>query len=374
MIEAVIIGGGIAGCAIALELRERGVAVNVVEMERPGAAATGASAGMLAPQYEGSPHGTLFGALLEGRDAFPSFAERVEHLTGEPLPVRWDGMLLVDVDEAEHDLAVNMLRWQREAGLRVEILERDEALSIQRGLAAGIRSCLWLPDEGQVDTQELAALLAPALHAADVRLLHGARVDRVDRAGGVVVGVTLSDGRRLTADVVVVAAGAWSGRLGGLPRPVSVRPVRGHLLRYPPPAVPLGPLLAGHGKRYLVPRADRSILAGSTMDEVGFDRSITEEGREAVARGAASLLPELARHRPLEWWADLRPISADGLPIVGEDPELAGVYYATGYGRNGILLAPRAAAVLAALITGTPGPSNWQGFSPARLLDLPPGA
>jgi glycine oxidase len=366
MIEAVVVGGGLAGCVVALELRDRGHAVNLVEVERTGAAATGASAGMLAPQYEAGGGGALFEMLLEGRAAFPRFAARLGELAGETVEIHWTGMLVADRDEAEHRASAERLRWQRARGLRAEHLEVGEALRIQPGIAASARSYLWLPDEGYVDTQALPPILGAALTGAGVRLLEGREVAGIERAGHAVAGVSLVDGRTLAADVVVVAAGAWSGRLQGLPRTLPVRPVRGHLLRYAPGAVALRTIVAGEGKRYLVPRGDGSLLAGSTMDEVGFDRSIDEAALADVAERAASLVPELRLHRPAEWWADLRPIALDGLPYLGADPELDGLYYATGFGRNGILLSPRAGAVLAAMISGDPVPPAWRGLGPGR--------
>jgi glycine oxidase len=367
MIEVVVVGGGIAGAAVALDVASRGAAVNVVDAERPGAAATGASAGMLAPQYESPGRGPLFDLLIEAREQFPAFAERLATLSGRPVRVRQDGMLVVNRTVGEHREAEAAAAWQREAGHRAEVVDPDAAEAIQPGLGGDAVSYAWLPDEAQADSQALAEALPHALEAAGVRVIAGRRVAEVLAQGGRVAGVRLADGRVLPADAVVLAAGAWSGELAGLPRDIPVRPVRGHLLRFPAGAAPLTRILATHAGRYLVPRDDGSILAGSTMDHVGFDRSLSEAGIEEVHRSAARLLPALGAAEPVERWADLRPIATDGLPLLGPDPELDGLFYATGYGRNGILLGPLAGRIVAELILDGRSDLDWRPFSAARL-------
>jgi glycine oxidase len=367
MTEIVVIGGGIAGAAVALALAERGMAVNVVEAERPGSAATGASAGMLAPQYESAGPGPLFTALVQARAALPRFAAAFEELAGHGIGLRWDGMLVANLTEEEERAAQAMIRWQLAEGQQGAVLDVPAAQRLQPGIATDVRSYLWLPDEGQLDAQRLAELLPAALAAAGVRVITGRRAAAVRATAGHVTGVALEDGRAIAADVVVLAAGAWSGTIGGLPGPVPVRPVRGHMLRYAGGAADLHRIVSSHAGRYLVPRSDGSILAGSTMDETGFDRSIDEAGLQAVHTAAGRLLPALGMSRPVERWADLRPISADGMPIIGRDPELDGLYHATGYGRNGILIGPLAGQLLAGLIVGGDMPGGWHAFGPQRL-------
>jgi glycine oxidase len=367
VMEVVVVGGGIAGSAVALELAGRGAAVNIVDSERPGGAATGASAGMLAPQYESAGRTPLFDLLLEARSTYEGFVARISRGSGRSIRVRWDGMLVANHTGEEHTAAEAAIRWQRQAGQEAELVDLAHARRLQPGLAADVESFVWMPAEGQVDSQALARALPDALGAAGLRVISGRRVVAVLSQGGRVTGVRLADGRVLSADAVVVAAGAWSGELDGLPRPLPVRPVRGHLLRFPAGSAPLRRLVATHGGRYLVPRDDGSILAGSTMDDIGFDRSLAEAGMASVHASAAALLPALARAEPVERWADLRPISADGLPVLGPDPDLDGLHYATGYGRNGILLGPLAGRIVAELVVSGQSTSAWEPFSVARF-------
>ncbi len=131
--------------------------------------------------------------------------------------------------------------------------------------------------------------------------------------------------------------------------------------------LPLRTLVAGHAGRYLVPRDDGTVLAGSTMEEVGYDRTITDEALQLIVGEVSELVPELANRTPLERWAGLRPLSADSLPIIGPDPDLAGLYYATGYGRDGILVAPLAGEIVAELIVSGKSLYDWRPFRPDRF-------
>lgn len=343
----VVVGGGVAGCAVALALSEAGATVTLVDRGHPGAA-TPASAGMLAPQYESDARGPLFRFAVRARDAWPGFAARVEALAGLPVGLRRRGMLVVNADADEHAAAREMARRQRGAGLAAEVLDPEGARELQPALTPDLYSCLWLPDEGQVDAQLLARALLPAVRAAGARVLAG-EARRLLSTDGAVRGVELDDGTRLEGDRIVVAGGAWSGRLEGLPRRLPVGPVRGQMLRFAPDAAPVRRLLADHDGRYLVPRDDGSVLAGATMEDAGFEVAVTADGLGDVREAAARLLPGLREGREVGSWAGLRPVAPDGLPVLGAEPDLAGLLYATAFGRNGILLAPLAGRELARL-------------------------
>jgi glycine oxidase len=275
-------------------------------------------------------------------------------------------MLVANWTEEEETGARDDLAWQGLAGQHAEILDPAAARDREPDLGDEPISYLWLPEEGQVDSQALADVLPHALAATTARVLTGVRVDGLETRGGRVRGVRLADGRTLDADAVVLAAGAWSGRIAGLPRPLPVRPVRGHMVRFPAGSTGLGRLVASHAGRYLVPRNDGSILAGSTMDDVGFDRSLDDRGLAAVRGSAARLVPALGTHEPVERWADLRPMTPDTFPVLGADPDIDGLYYATGYGRNGILLGPIAGRILADVVTGS-SDRDLSPFSPTRF-------
>lgn len=364
--DLAVVGGGVAGSAVALAARELGAEVLLLDRGRVAGRATGASAGMLAAQYEAGGPGPAFRLGLRGRERQEAFLSRIEELSGHPISRRFEGMLVANRDEEEHARALDEVRWQREAGLRAEVLGREEAATIQPGLAPAIPSWLWHPEEGQVDTQALDAALAPALEAAGVRVLRG-EVRALHAHGDRVEGLELDAGDTVAASRVVIAAGAWSTALEGLPRPLPVRPWRGQILRFPSgDGAPVRPVADRKG-RYLVPRRDGTVLAGSTMEDAGYEPVTTDEGLRAIRERTAELMPRATAEPPVERWAGLRPVARDGLPILGPDPDVEGLHYAAGYGRNGILLAPACGSMVAGLALGGGSGGDWEPFSVARF-------
>lgn len=348
-----IVGGGLAGAAVGLELTRRGESVVLVDRETPGSRATGASAGMLSAQYEAGGPGETFRFAVACRRLQPGFIGRLEELAELDLGYRADGLLLANRTEEEHREASRTVAWQRDAGLEARLLEPGEARELEPDLSGEPRSWAWFPEEAQVDTQRVSRALPAALAAAGVQTVTGVAVERLVTGEGRVEGVGLEDGRSLEAPRVVIAAGAWSGRIEGLPRRLPVQPVRGQMLRLPPGSARAGRLLALHDGRYVVPRSDGSLLAGSTMERrAGFEATVTREGEARILEGAALLLPGLEEARPSERWAGLRPVTPDGLPVLGPDPGVEGLFYATGFGRNGILYSAGAGRVLADLLLG----------------------
>jgi len=331
---------------VALELARRGADVTLIEAEQPGVRATGASAGMLAPQYESSGPGPWFELAVRARNEYAEFVRRVEELADWRIGYRADGMLVANRTVAEENAAREGLAWQTALGLNGAILDSREAAKLHAGLARDIRSWLWLPDEAQVDAQRLSVALGPAVQAAGVRIRHGQTVVELLFGQGRITGARTVAGNVFRAANVVLAAGAWSGTIAGLPRALAVRPVRGQMLRLLPKAIPGWPLVATHDAKYLVPRENGTVLVGSTMEDVGFDDRVSER-RFELAEHAAALVPALADAPVVESWAGLRPMTPDGWPILGPAPELEGLFYNTGHGRNGILLTPQTARLTA---------------------------
>jgi len=371
-LEVVVIGGGISGCAAAIELQTRGARVTVVDRRQPGTGATGASGGMLTPQYESPSPTPDFLLGVKSREAWPTFAEQLEHLCGSDLTLRTDGMLVANWDSIEEEGARKTLAFHRDLGLRGDILGPDDARRHHPGVAPDPKSWLWLPDEAQLDIQRLANALTAAVQAAGGCVSSGSAVEAVRSVSGQVTGVRTEDGREFPADVVVVAAGAWSGQVGGLPRALPVRPVRGQMLRLRAPVMLPGTIVAAHRGHYLVPRADGTVLVGSTMEDVGFDPGVSVEARRTLAGAAGALIPSLGEAEVLEHWSGFRPLSSDDLPIVGPDPAIEGLFYATGAGRRGILLAPLIGRIVAELVTTGVTELEWEEFSVTRFSDHPP--
>ena len=364
--RVVVVGAGIAGVSAALELRRRDVEVTLVEWQRPGAGATGASAGMAAPLYEVYEDTPLSRLGLESRLRYPDFLGRLHALSGIAIAFSETGMLVANRTSEEQARSTAAAAWQTAAGLGSEILSQREADSLQPGLATA-QSWLWLPHEACFDSQCLGEVFAGAAVGAGAQLVTG-RVREVRSAGGRVSGVGLADGERIDGDAVVIAAGAWSGAIEGLPRRLPVEPVRGQIVRLrPAPGTDLDVVVSDHEGHYAVPRKDGTVVAGSTMEKAGFDSDPTVSGRRGVRDAVGALVPALRGAAEAESWAGLRPLCADDLPIVGPEPLLDGLFYATGFGRRGMLIGPLVGSLLADIVLEREVPVDASGFAADRF-------
>lgn len=368
--DALVVGAGVAGSAVALELAARGASVTVLDRPSPPGRATGAAAGMLSPQYEGRANDPLFRLGVESRRVYPAFAERIAELSGVEPAYRAGGMLVASWTEGETREARRSLQRQREAGLRGRVLSPGEARDVHPGASPHAHSHLWLPDEARVDAQRLAEALPGALRSAGVDLREGRRVRAVEapdrEGGGGPAAVRLEGGERLEGGAVVVAAGAWTSGIRGLPGAPEVRPVKGQMVRLSPPSPPDPVILADHAGHYVVPRQDGTVVAGSTMEEAGFDAGTDRAVVSGLVEGARRLAPSLARAELRESWAGLRPVTRDGRPVLGPAPRGPRIFYATGYGRHGILVAPVAGRAVADLILDGGSGVEWEPFRPGR--------
>lgn len=366
-----MLGGGIAGFTSALALRERGCDVTIVESHEPGGGATAASAGMVAPLYESRTPTPVVRLGVESRRAWPDFAASLERRSGRSLGWRSGGMLVRNETSAEHEAASEAASWQREEGLASEIVTARRARRLEPGLGPGAVSYLWLEREAHLDPHSLCEALVLAARKAGVRLVSGTGDAALDSRAGRVTGIRTKAGASLAADAVVVACGAWSGHVDGLPRPLPVRPVRGQMLALRPAGRSPSVIVADHSGRYAVPRRPGLVVVGSTMEEAGFAVQVTESGASSIRDAVGRLVPALERAPEIQRWAGLRPGTPDDLPVIGPDPELEGLYYATGYGRRGILLAPLVARTLADWILGREPAAAWRAFLPGRFAESP---
>jgi glycine oxidase len=360
--DCIVIGGGIIGLSAALALADRGVKVTVLERGEPGGESSWAAAGLLAPQAEAHGDGVLFELLHRGRQRWPEFARALEARSGVAIGYRAEGSYMVAFDHAEAERLEARARWQRKAGLAVEMLDGD-ALAKRAPALAPATLALFLPHDHQVDPRRLIGALVTASSRAGAKI-ERAEVRALRRDGARVSGV-LTDLGPTHAGAVVLAAGAWSGLVEGAPLSTAqVVPVRGQMIAFDAASVALDQVVFGDGG-YLVPRAGGRILCGSTEEQVGFNKEITEPGIYGLRMRAARLCPALAGLPMVERWCGLRPASADALPYLGATA-LGGLYAATGHFRNGVLLAPLTAEIMAALVTGGTVPVDISALSPAR--------
>jgi glycine oxidase len=348
MTDVIVIGGGVMGCGIAWRLAQAGQSVLVLERAIPGAEASSAAGGILAAQEESHAPGPLFDLALRSRARFRDVAVELREATGIDIGHRECGLIAVAVSEEEEAALERRYGWQRDRGLPLTWLRGDELRAREPALGPAARAGLAFPDDGQVEPRAYLRALAQAAARAGARFVQGAYVRRVVHAGGRVAGVEL-EGELLEARRVVIAAGSWSALVDGAElAPRSVRPMRGQIARLEtrPPAV-RGTLTGAGG--YLVGRPDGSVLAGSTMELVGFDKRVTAGGLHHVLDVAVRLCPALADAPVVDTWANFRPTTDDRLPILGPGPK-DGLLIATGHFRNGILLSPITADVIADLV------------------------
>lgn len=375
--DVAIVGGGIAGLAVAWRAQQRGLRTVVLERERIAGAATRVAAGMLAPISEARTGERQLLALSRASlDRYPAFVAELAAASDRDPGFHACGTLAVARDRDEAEALERELAEREALGLPVERLLASEARRREPALAPTLRLALDVPDDHAIDPRSLTAALAVAVERAGGVLREGAEVARVVLTddGERVTGVELlTQGERIAADQVVIAAGAWAGALDGLPEHarVPVRPVKGQIMRLRDHA---GPGLLTRVIRmqpgYLVPRGDGRYVLGATMEEQGFDTAPTAGGIFELLRDAIELVPGVSELAIEEVAAGLRPGTPDNAPVLGRGA-LAGLQWAAGCFRHGILLAPIVADTLAAALAGEDPPEVAAPFGAARFASVP---
>jgi glycine oxidase len=358
--ETLVVGAGIIGLACARALHDAGHHVAVLDSGPAGAGASTAAAGLLSPLFE-APSGPLADACFEARDLWQTWASELAEESGLDLGYDRTGALVPELE----DNAAALAEWRSKAASRGEPvceLSRADLEALLPDLTSAATRGLLLPGEHRVDNVQTVLALLAALEQRGVSIASNQRVERVStREGGVTV---VGGGFRREAERLLLAAGAWSGTIDGLPIR-GIKPVRGQMLRFEElPWGFSGSIRDGH--LYAVRRGRSSLLVGATVEDVGFDRTTTEAGISALRSFAARLFPRLAAAPETSRWAGLRPGTLDDLPILGPLEDLP-VVVATGHYRNGILLAPWTARVVDALFSGVIKPTDLRPFSPARF-------
>jgi glycine oxidase len=321
-----------------------------------------ASGGMLAPQIEADGRDPLLKLGLAAREHYQPLAEALRDTTGIDIGLWQEGIARVAGTDEEAEELKSKVAWQQQEGHLSDWLDSAE---VKRrwpwlGPTAG---ALWAARDGALDPERLVeALRADAQRLGAVLVTD--RAVRVDREGKRVTGVT-GEADRYSAGDVVLAAGAWSGLLEGLPRPIPVQPVRGQMAAVPWPAdIPRA--IVYHKDCYLLARGSEAII-GSTMEHVGFRPEVTSAGLATIFAATVILCPSLIRSKVKRTWAGLRPMTPDGLPIIGGEPLVEGLWYATGHGRNGILLAGITGAIVAQLVNREAPNAGLQAFAADRF-------
>jgi len=367
--DIIVIGAGIVGCSIAYELARRGAAVQIVEERKPGMGATQAAAGILAPHIEVDSPTSFLDLAVRSLHLFDDFIARTQADSGITVLYRRTGTLQVATsDEGMREL--------RNAAARLEaqhvvlgLLDAQALLAEEPHLSSDVVGGLVVPLHGFVAAGELVRALAGAARLRGAQVIEGRQVLRIVFAKGQVT-VETNHGP-LSGSAVVLAAGSWSGHIEivGLPARAPVRPIRGQLLRL----AWKGPMIrrvVWSERCYLVPWDDGTLLVGATVEDAGFDERTTAAGVRDLLEAACEIVPGAWTAGFIDARAGLRPASADLLPIIGASRVFPNLMYATAHYRNGVLLAPVTAAIVADALLDNRIDSALAALSPQRFGDL----
>lgn len=377
--DVVIIGGGVIGLAIARSLGLRGLQ-NILLIERTalGSESSSAAAGMLAPQAEANEADEFFEFTCRSRDMYVPFAESLREETGIDIELDTTGTLYAGFTEDDALELKKRYEWQVKAGLAIEELSPDTARLFEPALAPHLSAALRFPRDMQVENRRLISALAAANEQLGVVMETGTTVTSVRINQSRITGVETSRGF-VESDNVVVASGAWTSQIPCVrEKPtgdfisdkaapaVRIEPVRGQMLCFES-----NPRICSHviysPRGYVVPRRDGRLLAGSTTEHAAFDKRVTAEGLHHIMSAALEISPQIGSLALIESWAGLRPWAADGLPVLGPCAEIGGLFFATGHYRNGILLAPITADLIAGAIVDKTASPSLNIFSPDRF-------
>jgi glycine oxidase len=368
--DVAVVGGGVIGLAVAWRAAQRGMSAIVLERTEPGAGASRVAAGMIAPISEASPkEQSLLRLSLASASAYPGFVGELTDASGLDPGYLGCGTLAAARDRDEAEALERELSMRTGLGLPVRRLRASEARRLEPGLAPALRLALDVPDDHVIDPRALTAALGEALRRAGGRMRTGCEVAEVAVRGGRARGVRLAAAEEVGAEQVVIAAGVWSSSLVGIPEhaQVPLRPVKGQTLQMHDPT---GPGLLTRVLRmspgYIVPRGDGRYVLGATMEERGFDTTITAGAIFELLRDAIELLPGIAELVIDELVAGLRPTTPDNAPVLGPGA-LDGLQWATGHYRHGILLTPITAEILSAALAGEEPHELAARFGAARF-------
>ena len=367
--EVVVIGAGVVGCAVAYELSRRGASVQIVDERPVGMGATQASAGVLAPYIEARTEGPLLDLTTRSLDLFDDFVAGVASTSGLPIEYRRSGTLDVAMQDETMKRFGAVAAALAARGVEAELVNAPTARSLEPHLSAGILGGLLIPKHGYVAAAELTRALVAAARRLGAQLVESGRVRRVGRSGEDLV-VDTARGS-LTAGHVVLAAGSWTGQveIDGATLRVPVRPVRGQLLHLLWSGAMLNRVTWGE-RCYLVPWKDGTLLVGATVEEAGFDERTTVAGVRDLIEAASELVPHVWTAGFVSAKVGLRPCTPDELPVVGHSVRLPGLMYATGHYRNGVLLAPLTAQLVADALLENRIDPQMEATSPQRFGEL----
>jgi glycine oxidase len=367
--DVAIIGGGIIGMSIAFELAAEKLQVVVCDRQEPGREASWAAAGMLSPAPDSPRDHALAPFALESLRLYSGFVQAIEDASGKRTAYVREGAFDIFFSPDAERGREERIRELSALGISAELVTADAARNMEGSISPIARAALWLPDEGTVEPRSLMESLIAAARNRGVDIRAHSEVSEflrtADRCDGVIAG-----GEKLLARHVILAAGCFSGEIAKEPwlrRLAPTRPVRGQMVALRPGSAAAAPRRVVRSERgYLVPRRDGKIVAGSTLEEAGFEKQVTAAGLNKILAASVEMCPVLGGAEIVETWSGLRPGTPDDLPILGP-AEIDGLWMATGHYRNGILLSAATAKAFRELIISGKASTDLERFSPLRF-------
>jgi len=367
--DALVIGAGLIGSSVAFRLAQEGLRVALLEKNTPGREASWAGAGMLSPAPDSSASIPLVSFSRASLDLYPQFIAELEEISGRKTGFRNDGAIeLLFGADAERELST-LIALHHALNLPTEPLPLDEAAKMEPALTRRAHAAAYFPYEACVDNRALVESLLSAASIAGLRLIPSARVSKILIEQGRCIGVRMEDGSTFAAHDVIVAAGAFSGLLKGIVPVLPIRPIRGQMVALQSHH-PIHRVVRCE-RGYIVPRDSASpqrMVTGSTLEDAGFNKSVTAGGVESILSTAQELIPTLASAEVAEIWCGLRPDTPDHLPLLGPTG-VPGLTIATGHYRNGILLTPITAKLVREWVVEKRVSMDWDVFSPMRFAE-----
>jgi len=364
--EVIIAGGGLIGGAIALELALAGLRVALFEKGDPGRESSWAGAGILSPAPENPATIPLVPLAKASMAFYPDFVARVEEISGQNVGFRSKGTLeALFSRDAARELSTHVALhhgW----GLQAEAISAEDARELEPALSPELEAAVLRPAEASVDNRALTRAVLEAAQKSGAEIFAHQEVQGIWREKQRCAGLLLKN-EKISAEWTIIAAGCFSANIAGVNTYAPVRPAKGQMISLRAEQTKIERVLWSD-KIYLVPRNDGRILAGATVEYVGFDKNVTAGGLEKILAGTLELAPDLAHAHVDETWAGLRPDSPDHLPILGPT-DIDGLLIATGHFRSGILLTPITGHLIREWVTQQRVTVDWDRFSPLRFVE-----